>query len=270
MIRTVLLVIALLPAALTAQSIAFAEDLYRHGLSEDASRAFLTILYEEGRDPAERSEALYFLGEIAFDEGNFDIALADWERLINEFSESERADEISDRLDQLLDVVGDFADASATSAIARSYLRNGDFWSKAPSRFTIDSSWLPSVELAVEWYDRLLVEFPDAPSGEQGHRKKIMTLLGWEETGRYGTSYGVRESMDEYMPQVLAAFEDFARAFPESRYLQGIRFQISQVYWSEKDWDQTRTWLNQILAAAEGTDTFYSQLASSRLANLEY
>ena len=267
MTRAILVLLVFVPTALTAQTVAFAEDLYRHGLNDDASRVFLTILHEDGRSSGDRSEALYFLGDISFDRGDVNVALADWVRLVEEFPASERANEIADRLDQLQEVAGDFLDASASSAVARSYQGHGDFWSNSPDRFVIDVSWLPRVEMAVEWYERLIAEFPGTPSAEQAHRQKVMTLLGWEEPGRYGSSYGARDSMDKYMPQARAAFREFERLFPTSRYLDGLRFQIGQRYWFDDDRAAAEPWFKEIVDAAEGRRSFYSQLASTRLAN---
>lgn len=261
---------ACIPDDSAAQTLAYAEDLYAHGLNDDASRAFLSILHEEGSSGSAKSEALYFLGQIAFDDGKFEVAMNDWLRLIESYPSSERAQEISGRLDQLRDVVGDFADASLTSAIARSYVRNGDFWSKAGERFLIDSSWLPSVELAIEWYDQVIDEFPGTPSAELAYRKKLLSLGGWVEPGQYGSSYGVREDFDLYMPQLVGAFEDFLRAFPDSRYLDGFRYQIAQAYWRERRWADTEAWLNRIIESSDGSATFYTQLARARLAKLTY
>ena len=131
MIRSAFLILALVPAGLAAQSIGYAEDLFRHGLHDDATSAFLTILYDDGRDPADRSEALYFLGNIAFDQNRLSVALADWLRLVEEYPGSERTMEIAGRLDQLTELVGDFLDETAASVVARSYLRNGGFYSSA-------------------------------------------------------------------------------------------------------------------------------------------
>ena len=57
-------------------------------------------------------------------------------------------------------------------------MQNGDFWSNANREFIIDSSWMPSVEISIKWYDKVLEEFPNTPSAELAYRRKLFALLG--------------------------------------------------------------------------------------------
>ena len=77
---------------------------------------------------------------------------------------------------QLKDVIEESSTSSITSIVARSYIKSGDFWSDADKRFTIDSSWMPKVALAVDWYDRVIAEYPNSNAAEIAHKKKISTL----------------------------------------------------------------------------------------------
>ncbi len=52
--------------------------------------------------------------------------------------------------------------------------------------------------------------------------------------------------------------------------LQGFRYQIAQAYWIEKDWNQTREWLQKVIDSSKGLATFYSETAKARLKKLEH
>lgn len=252
------------------QGIELATDYYRHGLQDRAVEAFIDVVHAPSSSATHIAEALYFLGEISFEQGRYSVALETWNNLIENYPESARSIEIRGRLAQLSEVISETSDASITSAVARSYLRNGDFWSEAGTIFTIDHSWLPAVEMANSWYDRIIAEFPGTDAAELAHRRRLLTLLGWRETGQYGSSYGLRDDFRTYMPQVLAALEDFATEFPESSAIPAFQYQIAQAYWREKDWVNTRLWLRRILDNASGQTTFYSELAQARLQRVEY
>ena len=170
------------------------------------------------------------------------------------------------------DVLAKISNSSISSAVARSYLRNGDFWAKPSGTFVIDSSWLPHVELAVDWYDRTIKEFLGTDAAELAYTHKLFALIGREvDRGRYGPKYdGAKGDFEKYMPQVLATFAAFEKAFPESSSLQAFRFQIAQLYWTKKNWGQTRTWLNKVLIAGDSTRSFYTETAKARLNKVEH
>jgi hypothetical protein len=181
-----------------------------------------------------------------------------------------QAKALSDRLAQLREVVEKGTDELLSNAVASSYVRNGDFWSDAPDKFTIDASWLPKAELGLYWYDRVIKEYPGSDAAELAYIRKLRTLLGWRESGQYGSAFGVKSDFKKYMPLTLQAFESFAQAFPSNSSLQAFRFQIAQAYWGQKDWTNTRAWLQKIIDAAKSEETFYSELAKARLAKIEY
>jgi tetratricopeptide (TPR) repeat protein len=210
------------------------------------------------------------MGQISFDEGRYSTALDDWQRLIKEYPTNKKSLEIKDRLSQLREVFAKVSDASITSAIAQSYINNGDFWSDADKKFTIDASWLPRVELALQWYDKVISEFPGSDAAEIAFQRKLFTLIGWKEIGQYGESYGLRMRFPQYMPVLLKTFGEFEAAFPNSEYLQGFRYQIAQAYWGQKDWENTRKWLNRIIEVGQGQSSFYTEAAKARLKKIEY
>jgi tetratricopeptide (TPR) repeat protein len=108
--------------ASSAQSVDLAKDYYQHGLNEKAKETLIVALHGASTAPASKATALYFLGQISFDEGRINVALADWKSLVREYPQTSEAKEISGRLKQLNEIVGKFSDANITSAVARSYL----------------------------------------------------------------------------------------------------------------------------------------------------
>lgn len=254
-----------------AEDIGLAKEFYSHNLRSRALEMFIEVFNNPKGTSINKAEALYYMGQISFDDGRYSTALNDWQRLVKNYPSSPKAIEIKERLSQLRDIFAKVSDASLSSVIAQSYIRNGDFWSKADSEFTIDSSWLPHVELAVQWYDKTLSEFPGTDAAEMAFARKMFVLLGWEKSGRYGNSYyGIKNNFSKYMPQLLKTFDEFEAAFPTSSYLQGFRYQIAQAYWSNKEWDNTRKWLNKIIEKGQGQASFYTETAKARLNKIEY
>ena len=175
-----------------AQDIALAKDLYVHNLKDRALESFLEIYHNSKSPTNNKAEALYYMGQISFDDAHYSIALNDWQTLINEFPTNQKAVEIKDRLSQLREVFAKVSDASISSTIAQSYMNNGDFWSDADKKFTIDASWMPHVELAIQWYDKVIAEFPGSDGAEIAFQHKLFTIVGWKEIGEYANSYGIR------------------------------------------------------------------------------
>jgi len=269
-------IVAILIGILTFTSVVFAEsldlakDYYIHNLNDKAKELFINILYDSKENDATKAEALYWLGQISFQEGRYSIALNDWRKLIKKYPQTTSAKEISDRLKQLNEIISKPPKDNLASVVAKSYLNNGDFWSKSDEAFMIDASGLPKVEMAIEWYDRTINEFPKSEAAEIAYQKKLFALLGWKDPGEDGGTYGLKADFGNYMPQVLATFAEFENNFPDSPYLQAFRYQIAQAYWDNKDWENTKLWLQKIIDAAKGEETFYTQTAKARLDKVEF
>ena len=72
------------------------------------------------------------------------------------------------------------------------------------------------------------------------------------------------------MSQLLETFAAFKTDHPTASTLQAFRYQIAQAYWSNKDWEKTREWLNLIIKESGDGDSFYKDLAERRLNKIEY
>lgn len=257
-------------SATDAQNISIAQDFYNHNLNERALEEFIIVYNTPTANPEDRAESLYYMGQITFDASRYSVAYDDWQKLLTEFPSSTRVAEIKDRLSQLSEVFSLSVDENIASSVAKSYIKNGDFWNDNDRKFTIDASWMPKVELALDWYDKVIDEFPDTYAAELAYQRKLFSIIGWKESGQYGSSYGVRDNYKKYLPILLQTFADFETDFPESSFLQGFRYQIAQTYWGEKDWPNTRLWLNKIIEKGEGISSFYTETAKARLTKVEY
>jgi len=244
------LTIALLTPSVRGQSVEMANDYYQHGLNDKAKDILITNVYSSSTASATKAKALYLLGQISFEEGRIKVALTDWRALVKDYPQTPEAKEIADRLVRLNEIVSKVSNDSVTSVI--------------------DSSWLPKVELASAWYDRVIQEFPGSDAAERAYERKIFALLGYKGPRSDDEAYGLKSNYEKYLPLVLDTFGSFEAAFPKNSSLQAYRYQIAQAYWDHRDWANTRLWLQKIVDKGDGQPTFYTEAAKARLQKVEY
>ncbi len=180
-----------------------------------------------------RAQAYYLLGNIAFEENRINVAFDSWRNLSKKYPSSEQAKFVKDRINELAEIVAESAKVSIDNAVALSYIRHGDFWSIGKDEiFKIDVSSIPKVETAIKWYDKVIGEFPKSAASRLAYQGKMRTLLGWEDSDRYGIK--VRLSYNKYMPQLLETFTSFKTSI-QALLLQPFRYQIAQVYWGKRN-----------------------------------
>ena len=247
----------MLATALHAQDVEWARDLYVHGLKGRAMEVYIGILHTTSSPPEEKAEALYYMGQMSFEDGSFATAMDDWQRLVAEYPQSPGAAELKDRFTQLQEVYSKVADPPIDSVVARSYIKNGDFWVGGERKFSVETRLLPNIDLGLAWYDRVIQEFPGTEAADVAMQRKVFLWLA---------------SVDVDYPRnvagLLAAFNDYEKAFPKDENLQAFRYQISQVYWRHGDWLTTTEWLKKVIAAAGDKNTFYSDMARARIDNM--
>jgi tetratricopeptide (TPR) repeat protein len=253
-----------------AQSFAKAEVLLDNGLTAEAQKELIDLIFSPGNSP-DKPKALNLLASIAIDKNNLKAALDAWNRLIRTYPASPEAAAAKTRLPLLASVLGQVSEERINDATARVFLRNADFWAKERSKiFSIDSSWIPNVEAAVFWYDKVIADQAGTNAAKVAYEEKMRTLLGWKEPGRDGDRHGVRANPSNYMPLLDGTFREYEKAFPQSGAAQAFRFQLAQAYWSQKNWAKTRELLNEIIAKDAGANSFYKDLAERRLNKVEY
>jgi len=255
----------------TVGSIEKAQMFLRFDLKNEAKNELINVLFSNAKAD-DKADSLYLLGTIAFSENKIIQAIDTWKDLIAKYPNSNQAKNVKNHIDELSQVTIEHAETSVNNAIAQLYLSNGDFWSGGKdSTFKIDTSWIPKVDVAIKWYDKVIGEFPKSDSARMAFRDKMRTLLGWQVPGsRADRQYGIKESFSTYMPMLLETFAKFEATFPEDPLLQPFRYQIAQAYWDNKQWAETRKWLNIIIEKSGESDNFYKDLANWRLKKVEY
>lgn len=254
-----MLIVALTLAAgpLSGQDVDWARDLYVHGLKDRAMESYIAILHTKSLPAEAKAEALYYMGQMSFEAGSFATAMNDWEKLVAEYPNSPRAAELKDRFTQLQEVYSRVTDPPIDSVVARSYIKNGDFWAGGERRFSVATDLLPSLDLALDWYDRVIHEFAGSDAADVAMQRKVFLWLN-----------AVDGDYPRNLTGLLEAFTTYESAFPRDENLQGFRYQISQVYWRHGDWLTTTQWLNRIITVAGDKSTFYSDMAKARLENM--
>ncbi len=263
--------VLLIAGVAQSQSYEKALMLEEHGLRVEAKRELIEVIFAEQQPNTKKAQALYLLGSISIDESRIEAGLSRWRELQSRYPNSEVANQVANRADELAVLVGESAKSVVNNAVASSYLRHGDFWSRGKvSVLTIDNSWIPKVEPAIKWYDLVIAEFPSTPAARIAFESKMKTLYGWEEPGRYGSKHGSFKDPAHYMPLLVQCFEEYLSAFPSANYQQAFRYQIAQGFWRNKDWENTRLWLNKIIQGEPSGKSFYVDLAQLRLKKVKY
>ena len=241
-----------------------------NNLANDAKREFIQVITSNISND-KKAKAYYQLGSLSFEENNIEGALNTWKELLAKYPNSPEAQQVKDNIEELTLIVGETSKESINNAIASSYIKNGDFWSSDKKTiFSIDSSWIPAIESSIKWYDKVINEYPKSTASKVAYKKKLRTILGWKEIGKYGSEYGIKGEFKKYMPILLSTFKSFEEDHPSDSSLQAFRYQIAQSYWNNKNWNETRIWLNKIIEKSNGDDTFYKDLAQRRLKKVEY
>lgn len=243
--------------------------LYECQLATDAQMALVDFLIQPQVDPLEKSAAIYLLGLICYEGDRVACAVKIWRTLVEEFPDSYESKLVEDRIPELMQNLSSVSSEYIEEVRASMYIKNGDFWivGKDPS-FFVDSSYINPIEAAVHWYDKTIAEFPESAAARLAHEHKLKSLIGWKDRDNFGIAYGAMGEFVEYLPKVLEAFQAFEKAFPRAPVLQPIRFQIAQLYWSNKDFIQTESWLKKVIEHGDGEASFYVDLAERRLHKL--
>ena len=161
MIAAILLCLLLFTSPAISASLDKAKMLRRHRLVSEAKKELIEVIFNK-QNAKIKAEAYYILGTVAFEEDDISAALETWTQLVADFPDSDQANLVKDKINQLSEVVGETSRTVVENAIAQSYFRNAEFWSETEKlkKFTIEGSWISNVEASVSWYDRVIQEFP--------------------------------------------------------------------------------------------------------------
>ena len=96
-ILSVLFIISL-PIAVVASPIDKANKYMDYGLSSDAKKIFIDIVFNEGSSDDHKAESHYRLGAIAFSENKLEIALEEWVLLQSNYPDQGEKLNISEKI----------------------------------------------------------------------------------------------------------------------------------------------------------------------------
>lgn len=152
--------------------------LEMHGLEMDAKRAFIDLLYSDAAGEEDKADALYQLGLIAFNNKNIGLATDTWSILIDEFPNTEKGRTVSAGIKYLLEdynsLVIESAKEDMRGALAQSYLLNAQFWWDPPKQWSIYTSHINQFTMALEWYDKVVTEFPGTDAAKKAMSYRFM------------------------------------------------------------------------------------------------
>ncbi len=257
-----------------------AEDLYRHGLVEDAKRDAITLIHSSGGGQIQ-NRARMLLARIALDEDRLADAAELWREVVKS-TDTTYAPQARQMLTRFADALTEVGVQRIDNAVARSYFTAAEFWlSKLPSTFAVDTSWLVDESASTYWLDRIIREFPGSDAAELAHQYRVRVLLGTSGHGSKGLggtgalgaiSRLERDPSDEqlktfedYMRRAENALRNMADNFPKSGHLQRLRYMIVQAYLRLGKRENAEPLLKAIVQAAGNHETFWKHVAQLRL-----
>ena len=277
-ITTIIILICTITISFAA-SIEKATLLNRHGLTTDAKRELIDVIFQDGTTPKTKAKAYYLLGNIAFAEDKIQIALNSWNYLVENYPISDEAMLVGDQIDELSEIVRSDSNEAIDNAIARSYLKNAEFWSKHKSDvFQIDTSLIFEMEVALKWYNKVITEFPNSNAARMAYKGKLHTILASKAFDPNKPLTIAEGFFDNHVSALAETFVNFEREYPDAPTLQAFRYQIAQTYWvhhlrrsrakAVKYLELGRVWFEKVIQKAGTNDSFYRDLAQRRLENL--
>ena len=240
-----------------------------HGLREEAKLTLIEVVLESNRPP-ERASALYLLGAIALEEGDLLIAKKRWEQVRKDYPESSEAKKVAQQEEAIALLAGVSQYRSAANPLANLYLRFGDRWSQGrATTLAPEIEDLPKVEAAVEWYDLVVREFPNTDSARIAMESKMLTLLGWQDESGSSRRHGLAYDYKKYMPQLIAAFEEYVGTFPEAPARHAFRFLVGQAFYNALEFEQAKIWFQGVRESDPSQRSLFGHLARLRLLQLK-
>ena len=261
MLRQVLAVLVL-AGLIEGASIEKAKMLNTHGLRDAAKQELIDVIFGMSGTEA-KADAYYYLGNTALTERRGTAAISTWRELVEKYPNSKRVAEVQQQIEVLRVGLSDTLDVVLGNLEAQLYLQYAEFWLENLRTIPqIDGRGLPFDEAGFKWLDKVIAEFPGTAEAKKAYKYKFSGL------SREALKATILKDEIEFitvMNKLIALFDEFEAAFPESTSLQMFRFQIAQLYIREKDFEAADQWLNKIIETAGDGDSFYKQLAQYRL-----
>ena len=261
MLKQVLAVLVLV-SIIEGASIEKAKMLNTHGLKDAAKQELIDVIFGTSGTEA-KTDAYYYLGNIALTERKITAAISTWRELVEKYPNSKRVVEVQQQIEVLRVGLSDTLDTALGNMEAQLYLQNAEFLGMhyVSKNFVIETALLPD-EAGFKWLDKVIAKFPDTAEAEKAYKYKFFRL--YHDVSISIAAY--EHIFTNKMNKLISLFEEFEAAFPKSTSLQMFRFQIAQLYIThEMEVKAAAPWLNKIIEAEGDRDSLYKQIAQYRL-----
>jgi len=159
---------------------------------------------------------------------------------------------------------------------------NANFLVDRPLKVTVDTSYLSTDEMAIEWLEKVVSKYPKTPEAARALFREGLLYYGWGKEGvssysnaeGYGFTFELYHSKNknrasEYINKMVQVFGRLQNEYPDSRYAVPIGFLIGQAYWSlagGKQDENSRLYWNKVLTlTADSSANDYRQIVEWRL-----
>lgn len=252
-----------------------AKDFAEEGLTTDAKLEFIKVLH----DPTKKSSydmAEYYLGYLDFKSKNYELAVTHWNKLLKKYPGSSYAQKAKDQLAIASELLSKNLDLAAADLDIEAIFDNADFLVGQPLKVSVDMSYLPKGDMAIEWLEKIVTNYPTSTYAARALFREALLYYGYQTSsdGGYGFAYayyGGRNNAQAavYVKKMEEVFARLQKDYPTSGYLVPIAHLIGQAYWSmaggKVNPDATKYW-QKVLDLTSGDETnSYRQYASWRL-----
>lgn len=253
-----------------SKQISFAKDLMEFGQYDKAIESFLNILHQSDSDEV-KVLCLDNLGRIALLKNDSELAIKTWERIINDFPDSNLVSDVKLMVEQvkladsLTNINSQDDDISRRFDLAKGakYFENAEFFQPddLSEKFIINTDHIDTREFAISWLDKVIKEFPKTGLHLKALKKKFFVHRGtkgkptiYRGSTLYMDTSGVFKDETEYSAGDPKAFKNAIDSmqkvitevqsnFPDqTNIICAMSYMIGREYWAKrlkyKEWPE--------------------------------
>jgi outer membrane protein assembly factor BamD (BamD/ComL family) len=264
-----------------SQNPELAKDLAEEGVTNEAKIKFVRVLHDASKKAA-YPEAHYYLGYLSFKEKNYDRALMHWKILVKEYPDSRYTTKAQEQIQLAYVLLSRQQELVGESLDINNLFENAEFLVGEPLKVSVDTSYLSTGDLAIEWLEDVVTKFPGSPDAPRALFREALVYYGWGKNGigQYSNpeGYGFRfyayydrspKMAQFYIEKMVAVSTRLEKEYPDSPYRVPVAFMIGQAYWASSKGqtnDAARTYWTKVLELTQkDLSNSYRQIAEKRL-----
>jgi outer membrane protein assembly factor BamD (BamD/ComL family) len=264
-----------------SQNPELAKDLAEEGVTNEAKIEFVRVLHDSSKKAA-YAEAHYYLGQISFREKKYDRAVFHWNILVKQYPDSSYVKKAREQIRIAYALLSRETELFGESLEIGNLFQNAEFLVGQPMRVSIDTSFLPKGDLAIECLEEVVKRFPDSPDAPRALFREALIYYGWGKNGigQYSSPEGYGFTFHQYykpdarqvqfyIGKIIAALEQLEKQYPDSFYKVPVAFLAGQAYWAaaggKTDLDARTYWGKVLNWTQNDTASTYRQIAEKRL-----